>query len=140
MRFMLMMIPKGYENAAPDAMPDARMVEVMMRYNESLRQAGILLAQDGLLPPSVGARVTFPGGKPTVTDGPFPDVKEALGGFWIIRVNSKEEAVEWASRCPIVDGATIEVRQIAELSDFPGDIQAVMAEFPELLALDEAKP
>ena len=72
----------------------------MMKYNEELQKAGVLLALDGLHPPSMGARVSFSGGKPTVTDGPFAEAKEVLGGYWMIQVKSKEEAIEWASRCP----------------------------------------
>ena len=100
MRFMLLMIPKGYETAAPGTVPDPKAVEAMMKYNESLQKAGVLLALDGLHPPSVGARVTFSGGKPRVTDGPFAEAKEVLGGYWMIDVKSRQEAIEWASRCP----------------------------------------
>ena len=100
MRFMMLMIPKGFEKAAPDAIAnlDAKAVAAMMKYNESLQKAGVLLALDGLHPPSMGARVTFSEGKATVTDGPFPEAKEVLGGYWMIQVKSKEEAIEWASR------------------------------------------
>src|ERR671915_694962 len=108
-RFMLLMIPKGYETAAPGAMPDAQAVAAMMKYNESLQKAGVLLALDGLHPPSMGARVSFPGGKPKVTDGPFTETKEVLGGYWMIQVKSKKEAVEWASRSPASDSEVIEV-------------------------------
>jgi hypothetical protein len=134
MRFMMLMIPKGYENAAPGTMPDAKAVEAMMIYNESLQKAGVLLALDGLHPPSMGVRVTFSGGKPTVTDGPFPDAKEVLGGYWMIQVKSKQEAVEWASRCPASDNEIIEVRQVQEFSDFPADVQQAAAGFPEMQA------
>ena len=103
MRFMMLMIPKGYEKAEPGAMPDAKAVAAMMAYNESLQKAGVLLALDGLHPPSMGARVSFSGGKPKVTDGPFTEAKEVLGGYWMIQVKSKEEAIEWASRCPASD-------------------------------------
>jgi hypothetical protein len=133
MRFMLLMIPKGYEKAAPDAAPDAKAVEAMMKYNESLQKAGVLLALDGLHPLSGGARVSFSGGKPMVTDGPFIETREAVGGYWMIQVNSKGEAIEWASRCP-ADNAVIEVRQVFEFSEFPADVQEVAAKFPELRA------
>ena len=93
MRFMMLMIPKGYETAAPGAMPDAKAVEAMMKYNKSLQKAGVLLALDGLHPPSTGARVSFPGGKPKVTDGPFAEAKEVIGGYWMIEAKSKAEAV-----------------------------------------------
>jgi hypothetical protein len=134
MRFMLLMIPKGYEKAAPGAMPDAEAVAAMMKYNESLQKAGVLLTLDGLHPPSMGARVSFSAGKPTVTDGPFIETKEVLGGYWMIQVKSKEEAIEWASRCPASDNEVIEVRQVQEFSDFPADVQKAAAKFPELQA------
>src|SRR5258708_23538728 len=123
MRFMMLMIPKGYETAAPGAMPDAKAVEAMMKYNESLQKAGVLLALDGLHPPSMGARVSFEGGRPKITDGPFAEAKEVLGGYWMIQVKSKEEAIEWAKRCPGSGNEVGEVRQVEELSDFPADAQ-----------------
>ena len=122
MRFLMLMIPKGYEKAAPGAMPDAKAVAPMMKYNESLQKAGVLLALDGLHPPSMGARVSFSGGKPTVTNGPFTEAKEVVGGYWMIQVESKEEAVEWAPRCPASDNEVIEVRQVQEFSEFPADV------------------
>ena len=82
MRFMMLMIPKGYEKATPGTVPDAKAVEAMMKYNEALQKAGVLLALDGLHPPSMGARVSFPGRKPKVTDGPFAEAKEVIGGYW----------------------------------------------------------
>ena len=132
MRFMMLMIPKGYEQAAPGAMPDAQAVAAMMKYNEALQKAGILLALDGLHPPSMGARVSFEGGKPKVIDGPFTEAKEVIGGYWMIQVKSKEEAVEWASRCPGSANEVIEVRQVQEFSDFPADVQRAAANFPEM--------
>jgi len=134
MRFMMLMIPKGYENAAPGAMPDAKAVEAMMKYNKALQEAGVLLALEGLHPPSMGARVSFSGGRPVVTDGPFPDVKEVLGGYWMIQVKSKQEAVEWASRCPASDNEVIEIRQVQEFEDFPADVQEAAAGFAEMQA------
>src|SRR5215210_3623320 len=132
MRFMMLMIPKGYENAAPGTVPDAKAVEAMMQYNESLQRAGVLLALDGLHPPSMGARVSFPGGKPKVTDGPFTEAKEVLGGYWMIDVKSKEEAIEWAARCPAGEHEVIEVRQVQEMSDFPEEVQKAAEGFAEL--------
>jgi len=132
MRFMMLMIPRGYEKAEPGAMPTAKAVEAMMKYNETLQKAGVLLALDGLHPPSTGARITFPGGKPKVTDGPFSEAKEVVGGYWMIQVKSREEAIQWASRCPAGENEVIEVRQVQELSDFPADVQKVVAGFPEL--------
>src|SRR5579863_3377092 len=108
MRFMMLMIPQGYEKAAPGTMPPAEAVAAMMKYNEALQKAGVLLALDGLHPPSMGARVTFGEGKPAVTDGPFAEAKEVIGGYWMIQVKSKEEAIEWACRCP-GSGCTIEI-------------------------------
>ena len=132
MRFMLLMIPKGYENAKPGAMPDAKAVAAMMKYNEALQKAGVLLGIDGLHPLSMGARVSFAGGKPQVTDGPYVETKEVLGGYWMIQVKSKQEAIEWASRCPASDNEIIEVRQVQEMSDFPADVQEAAAGFAEL--------
>jgi hypothetical protein len=132
MRFMMLMIPKGYEQAAPGTVPDARAVAAMMKYNEDLQRAGVLLALDGLHPPSMGARVSFAGGKPKVTDGPFAEAKEVVGGYWMIQVRSREEAVEWASRCPASENEVIEVRQVQELADFPADVQAAAAGFSEM--------
>jgi len=132
MRFMMLMIPKGYESAAPGTMPDAKAVEAMMKYNESLKKAGVLITLDGLHPPSMGARVSFAGGKPLVSDGPFTEAKEVLGGYWMIEVASKEEAVAWASRCPGSENETIEVRQVQEFADFPPDVQKAAEGFDEL--------
>ena len=132
MRFMMLMIPKGYENAEPGTLPDAKAVAVMMKYNEELQKAGVLLALDGLHPPAMGARVSFTGGTPKVTDGPFTEAKEVLGGYWMIQVKSKAEAIEWASRCPASDNEVIEVRQVQEFADFPEDVQKVAAKLPEM--------
>jgi hypothetical protein len=99
----------------------------MMKYNESLRKAGVLIALDGLHPPSMGARVSFAGGKPRVTDGPFPEAKEVLGGYWMIQVRSRDEAIAWASRCPASDNEVIEIRQVQELEDFPPDVRRAAA-------------
>src|SRR6476659_7677750 len=134
MRFMMLMIPKGYEKAAPGTMPDAKAVAAMMKYNEDLQKAGVLLALDGLHPPSMGARVSFSGGKPKVTDGPFTEVKEVIGGYWMIQVKSREEAVEWATRCPAGDNEVIEVRQVQEMADFTPDVQEAASGFADLKA------
>ena len=132
MRFMMLMIPKGYEKAVPGTMPDAKAVAAMMKYNESLQKAGVLLGLDGLHPPSMGARIAFAGGKPKVTDGPFIETKEVLGGYWMIQVKSKQEAIEWASRCPASENEVIEIRQVQELSDFPEDVQKAAEKFSEM--------
>jgi hypothetical protein len=118
MRFMMFV----YSGDA-DAGPTLEMVEAMNRYNEELAKAGALLALDGLHPPSTATRLTFSGAdRPTVTDGPFTEAKEFVGGYWIIQARSKEEAIEWASRAPIGDG-TIEVRRIADMADYSPEIQ-----------------
>jgi len=131
MRFMMLMIPKGYETAQPGTMPDPKAVDAMMKYNEQLQKAGVLLALDGLHPPSMGARVSFAGGRSKVTDGPFSETKEVIGGYWMIQVKSKEEAVAWASRCPASDSEVVEVRQVMEMSEFPADVQEAAAGFPK---------
>ncbi len=120
MRFMMFMYP-GIEES--DWTPSAEAVAAMSRYNEELTKAGVLLALDGLHPTSEGARVAFPGGKATVTDGPFTEAKEVVGGYWLIQVKSKEEAVEWASRIPAGGDAMVEVRRVFEMSDFPDDVR-----------------
>jgi hypothetical protein len=133
MRFMLLMIPHGYETAAPGTMPeDLDAVTAMMAYNESLQKAGVLVSCEGLHPPSMGARVSFKGRKPKIVDGPFAEAKEVLGGFWIIDVASRAEAIEWAARCPGGDNEVIEVRQVQEVEDFPADLQAVVGSFPSM--------
>src|SRR5258708_36846445 len=104
MRFMMLMIPKGYEKAEPGTMPDAKLVAAMMKYNETLQKAGVLLALDGLHPPSAGARVSFPGGKPTVTEGPFAGAKGGRGRYWIIQAKAKGEASAGAARVRAYDG------------------------------------
>jgi hypothetical protein len=140
MRFMMLMIPKGYETAPPGTVPDdAARVDAMMKYNESLQKAGVLLALDGLHPPSMGARVSFAGGKPKVTDGPFAEAKEVLGGYWMIDVKSREEAIEWAKRCPASEDETIEIRQAMELSDFAPDVQAVAEKYPAMQQLQKSR-
>jgi hypothetical protein len=132
MRFMMLMIPRGYETAAPGTMPDPKAVAAMMEYNRALQEAGVLLALDGLHPPSMGARVTFAGGKPKVTDGPFAEAKEVLGGYWMIQVSSRAEAIEWAKRCPGSDNEMIEVRQVQDMSDFSDEIKEVVGDFDML--------
>ena len=114
MRFMMLMIPAGYENAGPEIELDPKAVEAMMAYNKELEEAGVLRELNGLHPPSTGARVSFASGSPVVTDGPFAEAKEVIGGYWIIEVKSREEAIEWAKRCPGSPNETIEIRRIQE--------------------------
>ena len=116
MRFMMIMYPGA--KAEQGAMPDEKSIAAMMKYNEELTKAGVLLALDGLHPSSKGARIRFKSGKPTVTDGPFTEARELIGGYWLIQVKSREEAIEWASRCPASVAEMIDVRQVVEMSDF----------------------
>ena len=132
MRFMMIVIPKGYESAAPDAMPSPEAVAKMQEYNQSLQKAGVLLALDGLFPPSTGARISYSDGKASVTDGPFPEAKEVIGGYWIIQASSREEAIEWARRAPMSNNEIIEVRRIFEMGDFPEDVQVAAEGYEKL--------
>jgi hypothetical protein len=127
MRFMMMAIAEACEPAVPDAVPAAKMTE----YNKALQKAGVLLAQDDLFPPSTAARVSYVGGKPAVTDGPFAETKEVISGYWIIQVRSREEAIEWARRAPLSINEMIEVRQIQELPDFLDDVQKAAESFDD---------
>lgn len=124
MRFMMLVIPKAYETATADFAPPVELLRKMGKYNESLSKAGVLLSLDGLAPPAKGVRVSFSAGKSQLKDGPFTEAKELVGGYWIIQVKSRDEAVEWARRAPMLDGDIIEVRQIMGIEDFPADVQA----------------
>ena len=124
MRFMMFMYP---EISEAEWNPTAEDVAEMSRYNEELRKAGMLLALDGLHAPAEGASVSFDSeGVKAVTDGPFAEAKEVVGGYWIIQARSKDEAVEWAKRCPGRD-CRIEVRRVFEMEDFSEDVQAAVA-------------
>ena len=132
MRFMMIMFPKDYVNAEPGWVPDLKGIETMRKYNEQLQKAGVLLALDGLTPPStMSARVTFKSGKSKVTDGPFTEAKEVVGGYWVIQVKSREEALEWASRIPGRDNEMVEVRRLFDITDFPADVQKRLGELEE---------
>jgi len=132
MRFMMLMIPLGYETAPPDVQLDPERVKAMMRYNEALQKAGVLVTLDGLHPPSMGARVSFASGKPVVTDGPFTESKEVLGGYWMIDVKSREEAIAWASKCPASENEIIEIRQVQEMADFSEEVREAAAGLVEM--------
>ncbi len=145
MRFMMFMIPKVYQPDTPPAeragegfAPPAESVARMMKFNDELAKAGALISLDGLHPISRGARVAFSGGKPRVTDGPFIKAREVIGGYWMIDVKSKEEAVEWAKRVPAEDGDIIEVRQVFEMSEFPPEVQKA-ADSPRVKAQVEKR-
>jgi hypothetical protein len=123
MRFMMLMIPNIPQQ--PEGwMPPPEAVERMGRYNKELSKAGVLLALDGLHPPASGARVSYDGsGGVSVKDGPFAESKEVVGGYWMIDVSSRDEAIEWARRVPGGPGDVVEVRQVFEFSDFPQEVQ-----------------
>ena len=114
MRFMMLMIPQGYQAAAPGTMPPAEAVAAMMKYNEALKEAGVLITLDGLHPPSMGARVSFAGGKPMVIDGPFIEAKEVMGSYAFVATSSLGHAIEIAKECPInqIPGASVEIREL----------------------------
>jgi hypothetical protein len=132
MRFMMLMIPLGYEAAPPDVQLDPERVAAMMRYNEDLKNAGVLITLDGLHPPSMGARVSFASGEPVVTDGPFAEAKEVLGGYWMIEVASRDEAVAWAKKCPASANEIIEIRQVQEITDFSEEVREAASGFENL--------
>ena len=128
MRFMMLMIPGVYQGskgqkAGPDFAPTAEAVAAMTKFNEQLAKAGALVALDGLHPPSSGARVAFKGGKVKVLDGPFAESKEVLGGYWVIKTKSRQEAIDWAKQVPAEEDDVIEVRQIFDMDDFPQDVR-----------------
>ena len=127
MKFMV--IVKG---CAGEETPSQEFLAAMGKYNEELTKAGVFVELEGLKPASTGTRVKFDGKKPVVTDGPFAESKEVIGGYWIIQVRSREEAIEWAKRAPMSNNERIEVRQIHEMSDFPEDVQKVAEGFEQL--------
>ncbi len=131
MRFMMFVYPGGDDSDGDYGPPPVELVEAMSKFNEELTKAGVLLALDGLHPPSAGARVSFAGGKPTVTDGPFAEAREVIGGYWTIDVKSRDEAIAWAGKAPMQDGDTIEVRRVQEMSEMPEDV-AEAAQLSEL--------
>ena len=135
MRFMIMI--RADKNSEAGIMPSEELLTGMGTYNEELVKAGVMLAGEGLHPSSKGARVIFSGGKHSVTDGPFTETKELIAGFWIFRVNSKQEAIEWVKRCPITPAvdAQIEIRQIFETEDFGAEFSRELRQQEERLRL-----
>ena len=129
MRFMMLMIPLGYESAPAKLELDPERVAAMMRYNQALKDAGVLITLEGLHPPAAGARVKFDTGVPVVIDGPFTEAKEVIGGFWMIDVASRAEAIAWAKQCPASANEIIEIRQVQEMGDFSEDVQQAAATF-----------
>jgi len=136
MRFM--MLVKANPESEADVLPGPELLAAMGKYNEELINAGVMLAGDGLQSSSKGARVTFSGGKRTVTDGPFTEAKELIAGYWLIEAKSKEEAVEWASRVPFEDGE-IEIRQVFEAEDFGAAFTPELKKKEERLRAQAAK-
>jgi hypothetical protein len=132
MRFMLLMIPAGFETAPPGLDLDPGRVDAMMKFNDDLQKAGVLVDLNGLHPPSSGARVSFRNGTPMVTDGPFAEAKEVLGGYWVINVASLSDAIDWAKRCPGADNEIVEVRRIQEMEDYSAEVQEVVQRYPDV--------
>jgi hypothetical protein len=128
MRFMMLLPcpPEPLEKLT--AVPNKEIVTAMRKYNEEMTKAGVMLAAEGLHATSKGFRIKVSGGKKIVTDGPFTEAKEVIAGFWIIQVKSKEEALEWAKRCPLPENGLIEIRQVFENVDFPPELQKKRAE------------
>jgi len=121
MKFMMLMIPnvyRGNKKLDPNFAPDPKKVEEMGRFTDEMAKAVKVLSLNGLQPLSTGVRVSFGKGKPTVTDGPFVETKEVLGGYWLVEAKSKDEVVKWVQRCPADEGDVIEIRQIFEVEDF----------------------
>ena len=130
MRFMILL--KADKTTEAGVLPDTKLLTEMGKYNEELVKAGVMQAGEGLQPSSKAVRVRFSGDNPTVTEGPF-DVKEVVCGFWIFKVNSRNEALDWAKRAPLGDGAEIEIRQIFEAEDFGAEFTPELREQEERL-------
>ena len=126
MRFMV--IVKASEESEAGVLPDEKIIAEMGKFNEELVKAGVLLAAEGLHPSSKGARVKFAGGQKIVTDGPFPEAKELIAGFWLWEVKSKEEAIEWLKRAPFDGGTEVELRQVFEAEDFGANLTPELRE------------
>jgi hypothetical protein len=131
MRFMILL--KADKTTEAGVLPDEKLLTEMGKYNEELVKAGVMQAGEGLQPSSKGVRVKFSGDNPTVAEGPFPDLKELVCGFWIFKVNSRQEAIDWAKRAPLGDGAEIEIRQIFEAEDFGETLTPELREQEERL-------
>lgn len=116
----VMVIVKADKDSEAGILPDQKILTAMVKYNEELTQAGVMLAAEGLQASSKGARVRFEGPKRTVTDGPFTEAKELVAGFWLWQVKSMQEAVEWLKRAPFDGGTEVEIRQVFEAEDFGG--------------------
>ena len=140
MRFMI--IVKATKNSEAGVLPDEKLLAAMMKYNEELVKAGVMLAGEGLQPSSKGARVKFSGSQRTVIDGPFAETKELIAGFWLWQCKSKEEAIEWIKRCPNPmpgEESEIEIRQVFEAEDFGAEFTPELREQEERLRAQTAK-
>jgi hypothetical protein len=135
MRFMVLV--KATKDSEAGVLPDAKLLTEMGKFNEELVKAGVMVAGEGLHASSKGARVKFSGDKRTVIDGPFPETKELIAGFWLWQVKSKEEAIEWVKRCPNPTGAEgeIEIRQVFEAEDFGAALTPELKEKEERLRM-----
>ena len=138
MRFMA--IVKANKESEAGVMPSEQLLTEMGKFNEELVKAGVMLAGEGLHPSSKGARVRFSGSKRTVVDGPFPETKDLVAGFWLLQVKSKEEAIEWIKRCPNpMDGESeIELRQVFEAEDFGAEFTPELREQEQRLRAQTA--
>src|SRR5438477_11786598 len=139
MRFMILL--KADKNTEAGVLPDEKLLTDMMKYNEELVKAGVLLAGEGLQPSSKGARVKFSGTKRTVIDGPFTETKELVAGFWLWQVKSKDEAIEWVKRCPNPHRgeSEIEIRQVFEAEDFGAEFTPELRQQEERLRAQMTK-
>ena len=140
MRFMI--IRKADAETEAGALPSAELVAAMMKYNEEMVNAGVMKAGDGLQPSVKGARVRFSNGKPTVIDGPFTETKELVAGYSLIEVPSKEEAIAWLKRWPILDGhgnVELELRQLYEAEDFGPEFTPEMRRHEEMMRAQAAR-
>jgi len=140
MRFMV--IVKASKESEAGIMPSQELLTAMGKYNQQLAEAGVLIAGEGLQASSKGARVRFSGNLRTVIDGPFPETKELIAGFWIFQVKSKQEAIEWVKRCPnpMPGESEIEIRQIFEAEDFGAALTPELREQEERLRMSITKP
>jgi len=127
-----MVIVKAYANSEAGVLPDEKILTAMMKYNEELVKAGVMLAAEGLHPSSKGARIKFSGTKRSVVDGPFTEAKELIAGFWLWQVKSKEEAIEWLKRAPFDGGTEVELRQVFETNEFPEATPEILAKEKQL--------
>jgi hypothetical protein len=140
MRFMILV--KADKNSEAGVLPDEKLLTEMGKFNEELVKAGLMLAGEGLQPSSKGARVRFNGDKRTVTDGPFAETKELIAGFWLWRVKSKQEAIEWVKRCPNPFPGTeseIEIRQVFEAEDFGAEFTPELRQQEERMRAQAAE-